>query len=132
VRHLQAIEGNPMTVHFGSCLCGTVRFKYKGTSTAFACVIVSIAKKIRGLLMRQIYSRTQLSWLGWRVQMLWIPLRSQALTTAKAFVSCVVQRCQALRLQVCSSFRQVVWTLKSLCCQLRTSLHPAKLLGIES
>jgi len=32
-----------------------------GTSTAFTCVIVSIAKKIRDLLMRQIYFHSQLN-----------------------------------------------------------------------
>jgi hypothetical protein len=35
VRHLQAIEGNPMTEHFGSCLCGTVRFEVQGDFHSF-------------------------------------------------------------------------------------------------
>lgn len=99
------------------------------TSIAFTCVIVSIAKKIRGRLMRQIYSLSQQNWSGDLAQMLGRPLRFQTLVITKAFVSCVARHCQVLRSQACSSSRQGAWTLKSLWRQQRISFHPAKLFG---
>src|SRR5690606_19839171 len=81
--------------------------------------------------MGQIYLPIQRNWSGGRARMRSLPLRSRVLVMARVFVIGVVQHCRALRTQVCWSFLQGVWLLKSLWRQPRIFSYPVKLLGMR-